>query len=138
MRGRIGKLDKITTSDLEKSGFLLGIGMDDQIKALSDEIKAVEGRISSKIDDLDKSVRHLQIAEGTKEAVEYRLKKAEEGLEILFARQRKAEEKYEERFTTLNMQVSTKVAYWKGIAGLATVGSGVIVVMIDIALNLYK
>lgn len=131
-------MPKITPVNLEQKGFLVGAHMDEQIRLLANEMRNVEERISAKILSLDEAVRHLQIAEGEKTAIEYRLKTAETDIHLLFEAQRKMEEKYDAELKTLNFALSTKVAFWKGAAWLAGGSTAVIVVLIDIALNLYK
>lgn len=112
--------------------------MDDQIQLLSREIKAVEHRISSQISDLDKSVRALQIADGAKSATEHRLKVAENEIHMLFSNQRTMEEKYDDKLDAINTMISSKIAFWKGAAWLASGGAALLLVLIDIALRLLK
>lgn len=112
--------------------------MDDQIKLLALEIGAVEQRISKKLSDLDDSVRALQIADGAKGAIEHRMGVAEKEIHMLFENHRRMEEKYDEKLESLTSAVATKVAFWKGAAWLASGAAAFALVMVDIALRLYK
>lgn len=114
--------------------------MDPQYNVLSHKIDD----LSDKIDDLTTKVTTLQVLSGDGTA-KFRIETAEREISILFERGRELEraaelrrEAVDERLQKLQSLVSNKISFWKGAASLASGIAAILLVMIDIALRLFK
>lgn len=114
--------------------------MDAQYEVLSEKIDD----LSEKIDGLANKVTNLQVqsADGT---LKFRVETAEREITMLFDRHREQEKAVElrkeiidERLQKLDSMVSSKVAFWKGAAWLASGLGAALLVIVDIALRVMK